>query len=202
MEPGVWTPEETLAGGSGSCRDSAWVLVQVLRHLGYGGALRLRLPDPARRRREAAGRAGRARRPTSPTCMPGPRSTCPAPAGSAWTPPPACCAARATSRSPPAPIRSPPRRSPAWWSSARSTFDFDMQVRRGSGRPRASPSRTRKRSGRTSWPRGAAVDRALARGDVRLTMGGEPTFVSATDIDAPEWNTDALGPTKRPMPTG
>src|SRR5436309_5719068 len=42
-----------------------------------------------------------------------------------------------------------------------------------------------------------ALPISIAQDDLRLTMGGEPTFVSIDDMDGAEWNTLALGPEKR-----
>ena len=77
-----------------------------------------------------------------------------------------------------------------------------MSVRRIQETPRTTKPYTE-----AQWQailaRGQAVDQALKRGDVRLTMGGEPTFIAADDMDAPEWNTDAHGPDQaRTMPAG
>ena len=46
---------------------------------------------------------------------------------------------------------------------------------------------------------GHLVDANLRAGDVRLTMGGEPTFISLDDADGDEWTREALGPAKRKL---
>ncbi len=79
---------------------------------------------------------------------------------------------------------------------AEVTFAFDMSVARIAESPRVT-----KPYSDEQWARildvGHAVDRRLSDGDVRLTMGGEPTFVSVDDMDGAEWSTAAVGPTKR-----
>src|SRR5262249_20078557 len=75
-------------------------------------------------------------------------------------------------------------------------FSFEMKVTRVNEQPRVTFSFSDK-----AWSSldalGDKVDADLRADDVRLTMGGEPTFVSIDDYQSAEWNTSATGPTKR-----
>ncbi|HMI91860.1 MAG TPA: transglutaminase family protein, partial [Polyangiales bacterium] len=75
-------------------------------------------------------------------------------------------------------------------------FGFDMRVLRIEDRPRPTKPLTPDQW-RALCACGDHVERELQQQDVRLSMGGEPTFVAASDPEGDEWNTTASGPTKR-----
>ena len=195
LEHGVQSPEETLTLGSGSCRDSAWLLVQALRHIGLaarfasGYLIQLR-PDV----KPADGPAGATHDFTDlhawcEVYLPGagwigldPTSGLLAGEGHI----PLACSPEPSSA---APISGAVEK-------CQSTFEFEMTVRRILETPRVTLPYSDE-----SWAAvdsvGTLVDKILKTEDVRLTVGGEPTFVAMDDMDGPEWNTAALGPRKR-----
>ncbi len=200
MEPGVQTPEVTLANGSGSCRDTGWLMVQLLRHLGLAarfvsGYLIQLKPDV----KALDGPSGAERDFTDlhawcEVYLPG--------AGWIGLDPTSGLMA-GEGHIPVACTPEPGSAAPVSGAVDDSKVEFEhlMAVTRIQESPRVTQPYSDDQW-RAIATLGDQVDRQLVADDVRLTMGGEPTFVSIDDREGAEWNTDALGPTKRGLAQG
>ncbi len=195
MEPGIQSCEETLRLGSGSCRDSAWLLVQLARHLGLAARfVSGYLVQLAADVKSLDGPSGPEADFTdlhawAEVYVPGagwigldPTSGLFAAEGHiplACTPDPVS-AAPVTGRT----------------DRCKLEFRFDNRVTRIHEDPRVTLPYSD-----TQWEAvlalGERVDAEIHAHDMRLTMGGEPTFVAIENMDSPEWNTQALGAHKR-----
>ncbi|WP_026374777.1 DUF2126 domain-containing protein [Aestuariibacter salexigens] len=195
MEPGVQSVDETLEKKGGSCRDSAWLLVQLFRHLGLAarfvsGYLVQLAPDE----KSLDGPSGPEQDFTDlhawcEVYVPGagwigldPTSGLFAGEGHI----PLACTPEPSSAAP----------VTGAIDKCESTFSFYNKVQRLN-----EPPRVTKPFSDTQWSAinqlGERVDEELKTLGITLTMGGEPTFISIDDMESEQWNTAADGPEKR-----
>jgi uncharacterized protein (DUF2126 family) len=191
LEHGVQTSEQTLSRRIGSCRDSSWLLVQLLRHLGIAarfvsGYLIQLAPEDASAalKKDTADLHAWAE-----AYLPG--------AGWIGLDPTSGMMA-AEGHIPLVATPSPAQAAPISGTAeeAEVDFSFTMSVRRLNVETNVSNPFTEEQ-----WAAveslAQRVDDALDTEDVRLTMGGEPTFVGIDEPESAQWNIDALGPIKR-----
>jgi uncharacterized protein (DUF2126 family)/transglutaminase-like putative cysteine protease len=199
MEPGVQTPEVTLERAQGSCRDTGWLLVQILRHFGiaarFASGYLIQLTAD---QKSLDGPSGTDKDFTDlhawcEAYLPGagwigldPTSGLLAGEGHI----PLACTAIPSSAAPVS----------GFTDKCETVLDFSMTVTRIHEDPRVT-----KPFNDAAWQDvlalGDKVDRELIEGDVRLTMGGEPTFVSIDDMEGAEWNVTAHSEKKLALAT-
>ncbi len=197
LEPGVQTPEETLALRKGSCRDSAWLLVQILRNLGlaarFVSGYLIQLTADIK---SLDGPSGTDRDFTdlhawTEVFLP----------GAGWIGfDPTSGLLAGEGHIPLAATPSPGSAAPITGgvSESKAEFSYQMEVRRIYESPRVTkPYSDEQWRGIESL--GHDIDKIFKVQDLRLTMGGEPTFISIDDMDGPEWNLTAVGPHKQEL---
>ena len=197
LEPGVQTPEETLEKMSGSCRDSAWLLCQVMRHLGLatrfvsGYLVQLKADVKSLDGPSGAEKDFTDLHAWTEVYLPG--------AGWVGLDPTSGLLA-GEGHIPLAATPDPSSAAPISGAvdECKCEFSFEMSVRRIFESPRVTLPYTDEQ-----WKSinglGRAIDLDLTKNDVRLTMGGEPTFVSVDDPNGAEWNFTAVSQKKREL---